>query len=100
MASESTAATTAAAAAVAVAAAAPFWTITIQFPDGEHLPLRFPDGAQTVLHDIKRLIHTVKGGCEISRQRLVYNGRSLDDDGRPLPYYGIVNNATLILVLR
>ena len=97
MASESTAATiTAAAAAVSLLGR----TITMQFSEGAHLPLRFPDGAQTVLHDIQRLLHTVKGACEISRQRLVYKGRSLEDDGRPLPYYGIVNNATLILVLR
>ena len=82
MASESTAATITAAAAVSLLGR----TITIQFPDGAHLPLRFPDGAQTVLHDIQRLLHTVKGACEISRQRLVYKGRSLEDDGRPLPY--------------
>jgi ubiquilin len=73
------------------------WTLTVRLSSGERFTV---DVSSTIsVQQCKDQIASVKSDLPANRQRLVYKGRILDDNDRPLSDYGIVNQATIFLVM-
>lgn len=73
------------------------WSITVRLSSGDRFVVEVP--STSTVGAAKTLIQASKSELTASRQRLVYKGRILDDDARLLRDYGIVDQATVFLVL-
>jgi len=73
------------------------WSLTVRLSSGERFAVTVASTA--TVSECKNAIQTCKSELVSSRQRLVYKGRILDDGSRQLSDYGVVDQATLFLVM-
>lgn len=74
------------------------WSLTIRLSNGERFVVNVP-AVDCTVSACKSAIQSLKPDLGASRQRLVYKGRILDDGNRPLSDYGVVDQATVFLVM-
>ena len=72
------------------------WKLTIRLSNGDRFDVEVASDA--TVPQCKERIARIKAELVANRQRLVYKGRILEDD-RALSDYGVVDKATLFLVM-